>query len=239
MKATPEQVAALVKVARGIGDLKEKVVFVGGIVVGLLVTDSGAEEARPTVDVDLVLEETSRAGYYEKIRQRLLSRGFREDTRENAPLCRWLFDGQEVDVMPMDPRVLGFSNSWYPHAITTARRVTLSDETGPLDVKVISAPAFLATKLESFASRGGSDLMHRDIEDVIYLVDGRVELMREIEDETKELRTHVAESIRALFRAGLEDHVSSHLRGDAASQAREPLVLARLRQLAAFTRSGT
>jgi hypothetical protein len=48
----------------------------------------------------------------------------------------------------------------------------------------------------------------------------------------------VTESIRALLRAGLEERVSSHLRGDVASQAREPLVLERMRRLA-FTRSGT
>jgi hypothetical protein len=238
VKATPEQVASLVKVARGIGDLNEDVVFVGGIVAGLLITDPGAAEARPTVDVDVVVEETSRVGYYEKVRARLLSRGFREDTRERAPVCRWLFEGQEVDVMPMDPRVLGFSNAWYPYAIATARRVTLSDEAGAVVIRVISASAFLATKLESFASRGDGDLLHRDIEDVVYLIDGRAELVHEIESEIETLRTFVTESIRALLRAGLEERVSSHLRGDVASQAREPLVLERMRRLA-FTRSGT
>jgi hypothetical protein len=239
VKATPEQTAALIKVARGIGDLKEEVVLVGGIAVGLLITDSGSAEARPTVDVDLVVEEASRVGYYEKVHARLRARGFHEDTREGAPPCRWLFDGQEVDVMSPDPSVFGASNSWYPHAIATANWVTLSDEMGSLAIKVISAPAFLATKLEAFASRGAGDLLHRDIEDVVYLIDGRAELMQEIENETEALQTFVAQSIRALFRAGLEERVSSHLGGDLASQAREPLVLERLHRLAALTRSGT
>jgi hypothetical protein len=99
---------------------------------------------------------------------------------------------------------------------------------------VISAPAFLATKLEAFASRGGGDLTHPDIEDVVYLIDGRKELVREVESDLEELRAFVAESMKALLSAGLDERVSMHLRGDFASQAREPLVVGILRRLAAL-----
>lgn len=234
MKASPGQIAAVLKVARGLGDLREEVVFVGGIVAGFLITDPGADEARPTLDVDLVVEVTSKVDYYETLRARLLSRGFREDTREGAPLCRWTFDGEDVDVMPTDPSVLGFSNRWYPHAIATAERLTLTDGVGSLVVRVLSAPAFLATKLAAFASRGGGDLTHPDIEDVIYLVDGRKELLSEVERDVEELRTFVAESTKGLLSSGLDERVSTHLRGDFASQAREPFVLGVLERLAAL-----
>jgi hypothetical protein len=236
LKASPGQIAALLKVARGLDDLREEVVFIGGIVAGLLVTDPGADEARPTLDVDLVVEVTSKVDYYETLRGRLLSRGFREDTRERAPLCRWTFDGEDVDVMPTDPSVLGFSNRWYPHAIATAQRLMLADLVGQVVVRVISAPAFLATKLEAFAARGEGDLTHPDIEDIIYLIDGRKELVREVESDVSELRVFVAESIDALLVAGLEERVSTHLRGDAASQAREPIVVGILRRLTALGR---
>jgi hypothetical protein len=112
--------------------------------------------------------------------------------------------------------------------------MTLADETGSLTLRVISAPAFLATKLEAFASRGGGDLTHPDIEDIVYLIDGRKELVSEVESAVEELRAFVAESVKALFDAGLEDRVSTHLRGDFASQSREPIVVATLRRLAAL-----
>jgi hypothetical protein len=234
VKASPEQLAALLKVARGLGDLREEVVFVGGIVAGVLVTDPGSDDARPTLDVDLVVQVASKVEYYENLRKRLLSRGFREDTRARAPLCRWIFDGEDVDVMPTDPSVLGFSNRWYTHAIATARRLTLTDEVGPVILRVVSAPAFLATKLAAFASRGGGDLTHPDIEDIVYVIDGRKELFDEVVADSEELRAFVAKSIDALLVAGLEERVSSHLRGDFASQAREPLVVDILRRLAAL-----
>jgi hypothetical protein len=240
VNASSEQIATLRKVAFGLGDLRDRVVFLGGAALGLLITDPGADEARPTMDVDLIVEVASQGEYYEKLCKRLRGRGFREDSREGAPLCRWLLDEQAVDVMPTNPQILGFSNAWYPHALATAQRVTLTAGTAaPVVIHLISAPAFLATKLASFASRGAGDLLHRDIEDIIALVDGRVELIGEVESDNRELGVFVAQSIRALLGGDLEEHIASHLPGDPASQAREPFVVTRLRRLARLTEFGT
>jgi hypothetical protein len=46
--------------AEGLQDLLEEVVFVGGATVALYATDPAAPEARPTDDVDLVIEIASR-----------------------------------------------------------------------------------------------------------------------------------------------------------------------------------
>lgn len=240
MNASAEQIASLVKVALGLGDLRERVVLVGGAAVGLLISDSGAAEARVTLDVDLIVQVASQAEYYERICKHLRSRGFHEDSREGAPLCRWLFDEQVVDIMPTDARILGFSNAWYPHAIATARGTQLTTYgTSPLSINVVSAPAFLATKLTSFASRGEGDLLHEDIEDIVALVDGRKELVGEVEADTEELQAFLARALQELFDAGLEEQLASLLPGDAASQAREPAVLAILRRLARVRESGT
>jgi hypothetical protein len=238
MNASAEQLASLVKIALGLGELREHVVLVGGAAVGLLITDSGAAEARVTVDVDLIVQVASQAEYYGKICKNLRSRGFVEDSRKGAPICRWVVDGQTVDVVPVGAQILGFSNVWYPHAIATALRVRLTSGGAPVELKVISAPAFLATKLTSFASRGGGDLLHEDIEDIVALVDGRKELISEVEADTKELRAFVARALGELFDAGLEEQIPSLLRGDAASQAREPAVVRGLQRLARVRESG-
>lgn len=93
---------------------------------GLLVTDPGAPVARPTDDVDLIIEIASTFEYQTSLRDHLVASGFQEDSREGAPLCRWLLDETlAVDVMPTDARVLGFSNDWYAHALETARLIEL------------------------------------------------------------------------------------------------------------------
>ena len=63
------------------------------------------------------------------------------------------------------------------------------------------------------------------------VVDGRPDLVGEIEADTLELRAFLATAIATLFEKGLEDVLSGHLGSDAASQARLPRVLAVLNRL--------
>ena len=44
----------LSSVARALGPLLDKVVFVGGSILGLLITDAAARAPRPTHDVDII-----------------------------------------------------------------------------------------------------------------------------------------------------------------------------------------
>lgn len=43
------------KVAKGLKDLKDEMIFVGGTVINLYTDDVAAEEIRPTYDVDLAI----------------------------------------------------------------------------------------------------------------------------------------------------------------------------------------
>jgi hypothetical protein len=233
MKASPEQIASLRTVARALGTLNKDVVYVGGITASLLVTDPGAPTGRPTQDVDLVIEVASRTEYQTKLRKRLIRCGFREDSREGAPICRWLLGQIVVDIMPIRPGVLGFSNEWYEHARTTAKMIALPrDDDGVVSIQVVAGPAFCATKVVAWKNRGGGDLLHSDIEDIIAVVDGRPELLGEIEADIPELRRFLAESVRGLLAAGLEDQISGHLEGDGASQGRAPSVIVTLHRIA-------
>ena len=96
-----------------------ELVFVGGGTTALLITDNAAADVRPTYDVDAIAEITSYAGYTD-FSERLRALGFREDTREGAPLCRWCQQTTTLDVMPLDEKILGFKNTWYGPAMETA-----------------------------------------------------------------------------------------------------------------------
>ena len=214
-------------VARRLGALRDRVVFVGGAVRGVLITDPGAAPERPTDDVDLIVEVTSAAGLY-RLGTELRSLGFREDASPGAPICRWLIEGVKVDVMPTEGNVLGFSNRWYAEAMVHS--ITL--EVDGQRFRVINAPCFCATKLEAFRDRGNGDFYHHDLEDVIAVVDGREELTREMRVAPEGVRRFVASEIRSLLaRAEFHAALPGHLPGDAASQERLSLVLERLRAL--------
>jgi hypothetical protein len=61
--------------------------------------------------VDVIVEVGSHAAYA-TLGERLRKLGFKEDTSEDAPVCRWLIEGVKVDVMPTSAAVLGFGNRW-------------------------------------------------------------------------------------------------------------------------------
>jgi hypothetical protein len=86
-----------------------ELVFVGGCATALLITDKAAPEVRPTFAVDAIAEITSYASYAE-FSERLRKLGFQEDMREGAPTCRWRQQSTVLDVMPLDEKILGFTN---------------------------------------------------------------------------------------------------------------------------------
>ena len=177
-----------------LGDL----VFVGGAVTSLLVTDEGAGLPRPTLDVDAIAEISSYAEYT-AFGERLRALGFSEDTSEGAPLCRWVHSGTILDVMPLDEKILGFSNRWYRAAMEAATTHQLLRD---LEIRVVTAPYFLATKIEAFKGRGRGDfLASHDLEDLIFVIDGRSTIVEEVQTETPLLREYLHTEITGLLAA--------------------------------------
>lgn len=234
MNANDPNVLMLDIVAERLGGvLCKQVVFVGGAVAGLLITDPAQPAIRPTEDVDLVAQVVARTDYY-ALEQQLRERGFQQDMRPDAPICRWLVAGVTVDVMPTLPDVLGFSNRWFSLALSAAWTAELP---GGRTIQVISAPAFIATKLEAFAGRGqGDHLFSHDLGDIISVVDGRESLLSELQASAPELRNGVAAAVALLLATrGFMDSLPGHLPGDAASQQRLPDLVSKLRRIAALS----
>lgn len=133
--------------------------------------------------------------------------------------------------MPTDRNILGFSNRWYSGAI--AHAVDCELEAG-LVIRVVTPPYFCATKIEAFHGRGNGDYSgSHDLEDFLAVVDGRPELVAEIQAAENTVRRYLAAEVRGfLMRHEFLDALPGSLMPDAASQARLPLLLARLEQIA-------
>ena len=218
----------LLIVADAIGDLCNEIVFVGGSVAGLLLTDAVADGVRATKDVDAVVEATTLSQYHQAEKKLAVS-GFKRDIGSEV-ICRWRHAGTGVlfDLMPTDPAILGFSNSWYPEALNTAMRMRLSDR---IEIRVISGPAFVATKLEAFMSRGGGDILSsHDLEDILNVVDGRPSIVEELSAASEALQKFVHETFGALLaRPDLENYLPGLL----SDENRTAVVLSRLKMMAA------
>ena len=138
----------LIQIAEALGDLRDNLVFVGGCATALLITDPAAAAVRVTEDVDAIVAIASKHEYHQ-LGKALHARGFSQQLERNDPPYRWTFAGMQLDVMPTDEAVLGFSNPWYESAMQTAVTVTLRKG---LSIRLVTAICFIATKLVAFST---------------------------------------------------------------------------------------
>lgn len=230
MNPNDPNVVMLELVAERLGDvLRDELVFVGGAVTGLLITDPGQPTIRPTEYVDLIVKAAIRADYHH-VEAALRRQGFVNDMSQDAPICRWRVGGVIVDVMPTLKDILGFFNRWYPLALADATKTALPSGTM---IRLVSAPVFLATKLEAFADRGKGDyLFSHDLGDLISVIDGRDELIDECRNCGADLKQYLREWMgRLLSSPAFLDALPGHLPGDDASQARLPDLVEKIRWL--------
>ena len=187
----------LEKVASALDHLLPKVTFVGGCTTALLVDKAAYFGVRETDDVDVIVDVVSQIEYH-KFGKALRKLGFREDV--DGPICRWLLDSNtatlKLDVMPMDEKVLGFSNRWYMAAIREATEIAL---TNGIIIRVVNPAYFLATKFEAFAGRGNGDYFSHDLEDIVFVLENRNRIIVELMDCSEELKNYFSQQAAMLL----------------------------------------
>lgn len=214
-------------------NLLRQVVFLGGAVAGSLLTDSGVGEVRSTQDVDLVVGITSKTEFH-RFEEDLRTAGFFPVMDEDAPICRWRIGSVLTDIMPCSADILGFTNKWYPAAVKNASSVVIGDK----EIRMVTAPYFLATKMEAFLGRGNNDFLGSpDMEDIVTLIDGREELIEEVKHSSKDLQAYLKNIVQKwLEQKSFLNCISGHLISGPTSNERQEEVLKRIQRIAARER---
>lgn len=224
-------IALLELATEALEELLDTVVFVGAATIELWITDPAAPPIRPTNDVDVVAEVTTRPDFY-RFEDKLRALGFLND-QSSSVICRWRQkqSGLIIDAMPVDASILGFTNRWQAAALPHAIRVELPSGAG---LRAISPPYLLATKLEAFTGRGNGDFLgSRDFADIISLIDGREELIEEIQNSERGLCDYIAGEFKKHMKsARFLDGLYGSLPPDSLSQRRaETVILPRINAL--------
>lgn len=218
--------AMLMAMAQAMGPLCEQVVFVGGCATGLLVDDAELMDVRPTEVVDAIVDVASLVAYH-RVADKLMERGFKQTMADNTPPFRWYWNRMQLDLVPLDEKVLGFANRWYRVGFEAALAVELA---GGLKLRHLSAPHFLATKFEAFKDRGNNDVyLSHDLEDIMTVMEGRSTVAREMADAHESVRKHVGQSVKALL--DMPAFINA-LPGLLSDPEREQVVTARLTEIA-------
>lgn len=183
------------RVAEGFGILLDKVVFVGGAVMELYVTDGAAPESRPTEDIDCLINARSAFDLYQW-EQELLNCGFKRRPGEGD--AAWRYDDIRVNIAPVKAGLLGYFNRWYDEGVFHAHYHHLPSGRR---IRIFEPAYFFAAKLEALRQRGNGDLrFSEDFEDIIYLLDNRPELPRDLVRAFHEVRSFIQQELRSLLR---------------------------------------
>ena len=219
---------AILKLDRRLEGVQFEFAFLGGSVLSLLVTNPDVDAIRVTKDVDVMMNIRTRSEFHkaDKMLERL---GFRHDTREDAPICRWIYDDVTVDVLPTTEDVLGWNSKWFAEALDESALITV----GRRKVRVVTAPYFVALKLEAFEDRGAGDFVtSADFEDVICLFNGRDSIVDEIA-ACDRVRAGLARKFAGyLDSSGLEDAVEGFVQTETDPEVRKEKILRMFRAVA-------
>ncbi|HAZ7573199.1 hypothetical protein OQJ02_10605 [Legionella sp. PATHC032] len=189
---------ALYKAATLLKELNEQVVYVGGRIVGLLITDLIEDDVRPTYDIDVALDlgRTDIVAHY-SLQKKLESLGFKPDGNVN---CRYMLDDFIIHIMYTDSTLQEINSNWYQAGFDNALEIQIKDK----KIKILNAVYFIATKLEAFTDRAYKNNDYwdcKDLEDIINVINGRPELLVEIMNSPKD----VVQFISGYFKKLIED----------------------------------
>lgn len=93
------------KVALALEEINDEVIYVGGAMVSLYVTDEGAEQPRPTKDIDISVQVNSYA-QMDQLREKLMSKKIYPAPTETI-MYRYTFDDILIDFIPYEVTPLG------------------------------------------------------------------------------------------------------------------------------------
>ena len=193
------------KVALALGEINDEVIYVGGAIVSLYVTDEAAEQPRPTMDIDISVQISSYS-QMDQFRKRLAKKSIFPASSETV-MYRFKYQEILIDFIPVEDTPLGPTNSWMKPGFKKAFPVRI----GKTNIKVLPSGYFLATKWEAFKNRGNDLRMCHDFEDIIYILDNNSNIIDDIVNSDYDVKAFLKEmSDEILSHSSLTEIIECH-----------------------------
>lgn len=193
-------------VAEALQEIKEEMVFVGGAVISLYTNDPAADEIRPTQDVDMTLNIIN-LSHWEKVQRQLGQLGFHPDPFGHA-ICSYKYKDIPVDIMSIEDGPLGPTNRWYKIGFENLWTKTVKNQ----EIRLLSPACYLASKFEAFNNRGTDIRTSHDMEDIIYVLDNRTNIVEEIKKDDNRISSFIKEQLQKIIGQGLlEEALVAHI----------------------------
>ena len=207
------------KVANSLEELNKDVIYVGGAVVSLYVTDEGAEQPRPTKDIDISVQISTYA-QMEELREKLALKKIYPAPSEKV-MYRYSYEDILIDFIPFEETPLGPTNRWLKPGFEKAYPVNI----GELEIKILPVSLFLATKWEAFKSRGSDPRTSHDFEDIIYIVNNNKEVVEDVRNANHDVKDFLKEmSHEVLNHASRNEIIECHINPFTVDERREIVI---------------
>lgn len=193
------------KVAVALGEINGRVVYVGGAVVSLYANDPAADDVRPTKDIDIFLEIVS-YGKLAKLQEDLAAKGFFPAQDEDV-MCRFKYDDILLDVMSTEEIGWAPADKWFKPGLGYLSEVQIEGH----NIKILHLSYFLATKFTAFHDREEDPRTSRHFEDIVYVLDNRINLVEEIISSPNDVKKYLIQEFQEILKEEYQEPILGHL----------------------------
>jgi hypothetical protein len=221
-------IGVVADVAKALKELKSQMIFVGGAVISLYTDDIAADEIRPTGDIDMTVKVMTYSNWV-SFNERLAELNIHPDPHGHS-ICSYKYENIPIDIMPSEDGPIGPTNKWYKLGFDNLQIAKALDE----EIQILPAPCFLATKFEAFKNRGTDYRTSHDIEDIIYVIDNRINIVSEIKNSPDEIIQFLKSELNKIIESGLlEEVLASHIH-PLIIDDRQEIVEGKIKEILAF-----
>lgn len=193
------------KVAVALGEINGRVVYVGGAVVSLYANDPAADDVRPTKDIDIFLEIVS-YGKLAKLQEDLAAKGFFPAQDEDV-MCRFKYNDILLDVMSTEEIGWAPADKWFKPGLGHLSEVQIEGQ----NIKILHLSYFLATKFTAFHDRKENPRTSRHFEDIVYVLDNRINLVEEILSSPDDVKNYLVQEFQEILKEEYQEPILGHL----------------------------
>ncbi len=119
------------------------------------------------------------------------------------------------------------ANSWFKEGFEHIEIVTLKKTTA---IRILPVAYFLSTKFEAFHSRGKDPRTSHDLEDIIFVMDNRLNMVEEILTSPQHVLHHLQFEFTKLLSPTMEEAVYGHM-NPLSRKDRFPLLMNKLHEV--------
>jgi predicted nucleotidyltransferase len=206
LKNTAINMGVVKKVATALGELNDQVAYVGGATVSIYANDPAAEDVRPTKDIDIILHIISFAELA-SLQNTLGHKGLFPDP-ESKINCRFRYDDVFIDVMSTKEVGWAPSDPWFEPGFRNLVKFDVDDE---ITIRIFPVSYFLATKFSAFHDRGSDPRTSKDFEDIVYVLDNRLNIVDEIRRASQDVQNYLKTELKEFLKEEMNENISCHL----------------------------